>query len=409
MPATEAVDIVVIGAGQAGLAVSHELTELGIDHLVLERGRVGQSWRGRWDSFCLVTPNWTVQLPGHPYDGQDPDGYMPRDDIVAYLERYGKRLPLVREGVTVTSLRAPDSGQFLLETNEGTLKATKVVVCTGAYQRPHRPAAAASVPPDVYTIDVEGYRNADALPAGNVLVVGSGQSGCQIAEELHQAGRTVVLACGRAPWTPRRIGDRDFVWWAVETGYLDTLVGQLPDASARLWANGLATGHGGGHDLHLRTLDSMGVTLTGHFLGVDGGMVRFASDLSQTIAWGDVRYAQFMELVRKTAGEKQLPVPPINLPAAFNHRSPEALGLARFGAIIFAGGFRPDYGRWIDLAGAFDAVGFPLHREGASVVPGLYFVGVHFLRKRKSTLLYGVGEDATIVARSIARAAVAPN
>ena len=199
----ERIEVVIVGAGQAGLAVSRELTEAGIAHVVLERGRVGQTWRGRWDSFCLVTPNWFLQLPGYPYEGDDPDAFMLRDEVVAYLERYaaGFEAP-VREGIEVTALSSGPDGGFLLETSAGEIMAGTVVLSTGAYQRPHRPAGAATLPEDLHQIDVEDYRNPAELPSGPVLVVGSGQSGCQIAEELHRAGREVFLACGRASWAP---------------------------------------------------------------------------------------------------------------------------------------------------------------------------------------------------------------
>ena len=240
---TERIDVVIVGAGQAGLAVSHELTRAGIAHVVLERGQVGQSWRGRWDSFCLVTPNWFLRLPGYPYDGGDPDGFMPRDEIVAYLERYaaGFEAP-VRKGVEVISLGPGPDGGFLLETSAGQIAARTVVLSTGAYQRPHRPAAASTLPTDLLQIDIEEYRNPAELPTGAVLVVGSGQSGCQIAEELHEAGRDVFLACGRAPWFPRRLGDRDLSWWALETGFLDAPLSSLQSPAARLAANVQATG-----------------------------------------------------------------------------------------------------------------------------------------------------------------------
>lgn len=202
---------------------------------------------------------------------------------------------------------------------------------------------------------------------------------------------------------PRRIWDRDFDWWAAETGFLDTPIGKLPNPSARLWANGVATGHRGGHDLHLRTLRAMGVTLAGHFIGVEDGHVRFALDLAESVAWGDARLKDFMDLVRKTVAERQLPMPEISVPAPFDGQGPERLALDRFQTVIFAGGFRPDYGRWIRIPEAFDELGFPIHEDGDSLAaPGLCFIGVHFLRKRKSTLFYGVGEDAAIVAESIA-------
>jgi putative flavoprotein involved in K+ transport len=401
---TDRIEVVVVGAGQAGLAVSRELTQEGVEHVVLERDRVGQTWRGRWDSFCLVTPNWFVQLPGHPYDGDDPDGFMPRDEIVAYLERYaaGFEAP-VREGIEVTALRQGDDGRLMLETSAGQIAAGTVVLSTGAYQRPHRPAGAATLPAGLLQIDVEDYRNPAELPAGPVLVVGSGQSGCQITEELYHAGREVFLACGRAPWFPRRLGDRDLAWWGLETGFLDAPLSSLPTPAARLAANVQATGARGGHDLHYRTLRKLGVTLLGHFVGADGQHARFAPDLGESVAWGDERNVHLMGLVRELVAERGIPLPEIPEPEPFDADAPEELSLSGFGAVVFAGGFRPDYASWVRFPGAFDEFGFPVHEEGAStVVPGLYFVGVHFLRKRKSSLLNGVGEDAAIVARQIA-------
>jgi putative flavoprotein involved in K+ transport len=399
----ERFEVAVVGGGQAGLALSHELTGAGVEHVVLERGKVGETWRARWDTFCLVTPNWTVQLPGGHYDGDDPDGYLPRDGVVAFLERYatGFGAP-VRERVDVVGLEPDRGGGFTLRTSDGELCANSVVLATGAYQRQHRPGAK-TLPPYLLQIDIDGYRNPEALPTGRVLVVGSGQSGCQIAEELHEAGRDVVLACGRAPWASRRLGGRDIVWWGAETGFLDQLVTGLADPAARFAANIQATGHGGGRDLHYRTLLAKGVTLAGHFLGAAGHRAKFALDLAESVAWGDERRAQLMDMVRGLVAKRGLPSVDIPEPGPIDPTTPEELDLRDFGVVIFAGGFRPDYRSWLPWPAAFDDMGFPLHRDGAStVVPGLHFVGVHFLRKRKSSLLFGVGEDAGIVARGIA-------
>ncbi|CAN5618376.1 NAD(P)/FAD-dependent oxidoreductase [soil metagenome] len=400
----EHVEVLVVGGGSAGLAVSHELGRDGIQHAVLERGRIGQSWRDRWDSFCLVTPNWSVQLPGGTYDGSDPDGFMPRDEIVAFLEGYASRSETpVREGVSVRSLRSTPGDGFAVGTSAGELRARQVVLATGAYQRPHRPAGSGSLPNDLLQIDLDGYRDPAALPVGRVLIIGSGQSGYQLAEELQEAGREVVLACGRAPWAPRRLGEQDLVWWLAESGFLGGTVESLRSPSARLGANILATGHGGGHDLDLRTLRALGVTLVGHFLGAEDGTARFAQDLTETVAWGDARSRDLMQLVRKTAGERGLPPVEIPDPEPFDGHTPEVVPLAGFGAVIFAGGFRPDYRSWLPWPAAFDDLGFPIQTDGRStVVDGLYFVGVPFLRTRKSSLLLGVGEDAAVVARTIA-------
>jgi glycine/D-amino acid oxidase-like deaminating enzyme len=298
---------------------------------------------------------------------------------------------------------SPAADGFVLETTAGEIHARAVVAATGAYQRPHRPAAAATLPKTVLQLDADDYRNADGLPRGPVLVIGSGQTGCQIAEELVEAGRDVLLSCGRAPWLPRRIGGRDLLWWGIETGFADMPVHALPAPAARLTANLLATGRNGGHDLHLRTLRASGVTLLGHFVGADETEAHFASDLAETVAWGDDRYRDFRKLMMKLVDERGLPDPGMPDPEPFDGAAPESVELARLAAVVFAGGFRPDYGSWIDVPDAFDDFGFPLHEDGMSVAaPGLYFVGVHFLRKRKSSLLFGVGEDAALVAESIA-------
>jgi len=398
----ERLEAVIVGGGQAGLAASRELQRNGVEHVVLEAGRIGQSWRDRWDTFCLVSPNWSVQLPDRSYDGDDPDGFMPRDEIVAYLEGYRDAFALpVREGVTAVSIERGADG-FHIQTTIGDLQARALVLANGAFQRPHRPAGAETLPSDLLRIDVNDFRNATSLPPGRILIVGSGQSGCQIAEELHEAGREVVLACGKAPWMPRRVGGRDAFHWLVDSGFLEAPVESLPTPAVRLAANPTATGHDGGHDLDLRTLRAKGVILAGHFLGASNGAVRFAGDLAESMAWGDERNREIRDLIVRTAADLGYPAPDLSPPEPFDPSAPEHLSLEGFGAVIFAGGFRPDYGSWLSWPDAFDNLGFPIQRDGAStVVAGLYFVGVHFLRRRKSALLIGVGEDAAIVAGAI--------
>ena len=401
----EQVDALIIGAGQAGLAASRELQRAGVEHVVLERGRLGQTWRDRWDTFCLVSPNWTVQLPDRPHDGDDPDGFMPRDEIVAYLEGYRAAFGLpVREGVAALSISSSGGarGGFRVRTTAGDFQARALIMATGAYQRPNRPAGADMLPSGLLAIDVDDYRNPAALPPGRILVVGSGQSGCQIAEELHEAGREVVLSCGKAAWVPRRLGGRDIFRWLVDIGFMDAPVESLPTPMARLAPNPTATGHEGGHDLDLRILQAKGVVLAGHFLGASDHAVRFAGDLGESVAWGDERNRELMDRIRATAAELGSPAPDIREPEPFVTEASEQVSLEGFGAVLFAGGFRPSYRAWLPWPDAFDELGFPIHRDGAStIVDGLYFVGVHFLRKRKSALLIGVGEDAAIVARAI--------
>jgi putative flavoprotein involved in K+ transport len=335
------VSLVVIGAGQAGLSVSHQLLSRGVEHVVVERDRVAETWRRRWDSFHLVTPNWTLDLPGAPYAGDDPEGFMARDEIVAYLEQYAAGLP-IRTGVAVESLEPGPAGGFLLRTSDGELAADAVVVCTGAYQRPHRPPYDGRFPEDLAVLDAEGYRNPAALPPGRVLVVGSGQTGCQIAEELCESGREVFLACGRAPWAHRRPAGRDVVTWLNETTWFRIPVSALPSAGARLFANIQATGKTGGHDLHYRTLQAMGVELVGRLVGVEGHRVRFADDLDESVVWGDARYADLGRLLLAQLGDRAPHWPD---PPPFRADPPVQLDLRGFGAVVFTSGFRPDYGR----------------------------------------------------------------
>jgi putative flavoprotein involved in K+ transport len=399
----ETVDVVVVGGGPAGLSMSRELSRRGVAHVVLERGRIGQSWRDRWDSFCLVTPNWTVQLPDGAFDGPDRDGFMPRDEFVRYLERYAASIDApLREGVDVRSLAASPDGGFIVGTSDGDLMAKRVVLATGAFERPHRPVAD-RLPPLIAQLHTVDYRNPDSLPDGGVLIVGSGQSGLQIAEELHESGRDVVVACGRAPWLPRRLGDRDILWWVVETGFADQPVEAVPDPSERLTANIQNSGRDGGHSLHYRTLRDRGVPLVGRLIGTTNGELAFADDLAASVAYGDEAHRRFMDLVGRHVAERGLVAPEVEAPDEFVADAPTRLPISRFGSVIHASGFRPTYRSWLPWPEAFDELGFPLHRDGEStVVPGLHFVGVHFLRKRKSSTLFGVGEDAAVVAERIA-------
>lgn len=397
----EAVNVAIIGAGQAGLSLSHELTHAGVEHVVLERGSVGESWRRRWDSFRLVVPNWSVHLPGAPYDGDDPDGFMPKDEIVDFLGRYAASFSApLRKGVEVTAIEPLEDGTFMLRTSTGDVRAREVVLASGGYQRAHRPAAAQQVPMDsLLTIDAEGYANPGALPEGDLLIVGSGQTGCQLAEECFEAGRNVYLACGRAPWVPRRIEGRDAVSWVLDTDFYEARLADLPSPTVRLLSNPQFTGHGGGHDLNYRTLQALGVELVGRFAGVEDGRLHFAQDLHASVAFGDARYAELRSLIAATCAARSVPAPAMPDPLAFEADPPTSLDLARVGAVIFTTGFRPDYTSWVGAPNAFDEAGFPIQVDGSStIVSGLHFMGVHFQRKRKSATLFGVAEDAVVLA-----------
>ena len=396
---------IVIGAGQAGLSVSHELSRLGVEHVLLERNLIGQSWRERWDNFRIVWPNWSLNLPGRPYDGDEPDVFGGREEVIGYLERYAASFSApLREGVEVTALRpepadAPD--RFTLDTSAGPMSADAVVVCTGAYPKPFRPAALGDVPAHVRVIDARQYRNAAALDDGKVLVVGSGQSGIQIVEDLHRAGREVYLSCGRAPAAPRVLGGEDIVFWLVRSGFLEQRLDELPSPMARLAANVQSVGSNDGHDLDYRVLQKMGVPLLGRLSSTDGQRAYFADDLGESVAFGDARWADLSAFFRTHLPERGHAVPDLPVPPPFSYDPITELDLADFSTIIVAAGYRPDYS-WIQ-APVVDDMGFPLADEGAStVVPGLFFCGVHFLRKRKSALLPGVGEDAVIVAEQVA-------
>jgi putative flavoprotein involved in K+ transport len=391
------VDLVVVGAGQAGLSVSRELRLAGMEHVVLEATDVAAAWRGRWDSFTLVTPNWTLDLPGHPYAGDDPEGHVARDEIVAYLERVAADCGPIETGVRVDRLAPDGAGGFVLATTDGPRHADAVVVCTGAYQRPHRPVVADAFPDRIVVLDAQDYHQPGQLAAGRVLVVGSGQTGVQLAEELHLAGRDPVLSCGRAPWLPRRWGNLDIVTWLTRAGFYDGSAASLPSPQARLVANLQTTGARGGHDLHYRVLRDLGIALAGHLDRVDGHTAYFADDLGASVAFGDARYDDVRRLLRDEFGDDAA----LPEPEPFVASPQESVDLDDFGTVLFTAGYRPDYVRWVDFP-VFDDLGFPVVGEDlTTAVPGLYFCGVHFLRKRKSSLLFGVGEDAAMVASSV--------
>ena len=399
---SDSVEVAVIGAGQAGLATSYQLKQAGVEHVVLESGRVAETWRSRrWDTFCLVTPNWTVRLPGGAYRGPDPDGYMNREELVEHFERWAGSFDApVQEDCTIFALDPRDGGGFTLRTPSGTMNARNVVVATGGYQRAHLPPGADLIPTRVTQLLAEEYGNETRLPKGNVLIVGSGQTGCQLAEELHDAGRRVFLSCGRAPWAPRRFGGHDFVWWIIESGFWNRALAQLPSPAARLISNPLTTGHGGGHDLHYRTLHAVGVELLGRYLGADDRKIHFADDLAQSIEAGDNLSRTFMRWVAELCEKRDLEVPwEVPAPPGFTSRAELDIDKEGITSVIWTTGFRPDYG-WVH-APVFDDMGFPIQTDGHSDLAGLYFMGVHFQRKAQSAVLYGVGEDAEVVARHI--------
>jgi putative flavoprotein involved in K+ transport len=396
------VDVAVIGGGQAGLATSWYLRQANVDHVVLEAGRVAETWRSRrWDSFCLVTPNWTVQLPGASYAGAEPDGFMPLAELIDHFESWaGSFEAPVEEGCTVTALES-DGNAFLISSQSTDLRARTVVVATGAYQRAFLPASAGALPRDVVQLLAEEYSNPGALPPGAVLVVGSGQTGCQLAEEIHQSGRRVFLACGRCVWVPRRLQGRDILYWMIESGFMDRTPDKLPSPMARLLGNPQATGHDGGRDLNFRVLHEEGVELLGRYVGAEGSRMQFADDLAASVDFGDARLTDLMKFVAADCGTRGITPPTLEMPPPLRISTRTELDITKeaIGSVIWTSGYRPDYG-WVKLP-VFDDMGFPVQTDGATKVPGLYFMGVHWMRKGKSSILYGVGEDAEVVARHI--------
>jgi putative flavoprotein involved in K+ transport len=402
----ERIDTVVVGAGQAGLATSRCLRQHGIEHVVLERGRIGQTWRAeRWDGFYLNTPNWTLQLPGAEYDGDRPDDFMPLAGMIDYLDEYARKIDApVREHVAVERLRHRGDA-YELDASSGPITARRVVVATGAFQQPTASPLAAGLPSDVLQLHTSAYKRPEQLPGGAVLIVGSGQSGCQIADELLASGRRVYLSVGRCPWFPRRIRGRDVVHWAIAVGLMDDLVESLPSAEARLLCNPTVSGNDGGHDCNPRTLAAAGAVLLGRLEGCADGVAVLGPGLQECIAAGD----GFVRTLRQRiddhvrAAGLDAPDEPAAEPAQPVEEGPRELDLraADIGTVLWANGFRPDLS-WIDLPLA-DAQGWPRQQDGLTEHPGLAFVGLQWLRKRKSALLFGVGEDAEHVVSALAR------
>ncbi|MEJ2177981.1 MAG: NAD(P)/FAD-dependent oxidoreductase [Gammaproteobacteria bacterium] len=280
------IDTIVVGGGQAGLSVSWYLTQAGREHIVLDPGQIGDTWRNRWDSFCLVSPNKLCRLPGFPYDGDDPDGFMLRDEIVDYIERYAASFnPPYRAGVEVQRIEAADdTGPFVLTTTLGEFTARNLVITAGTHQHPNIPVWHEDLPVGVTGIHTRDYRNAAGLADGAVFIVGSGQSGCQVAEDLHLAGRSVHLAVGNAGRIPRRYRGRDIFEWDLATGYMTMPVEQHPLGSAiRFKAHPHLSGRDGGRTIDLRQMALEGIHLHGKVLGAEGSCVKLSDDLAETL------------------------------------------------------------------------------------------------------------------------------
>ncbi|MGD0561058.1 MAG: MSMEG_0569 family flavin-dependent oxidoreductase [Streptosporangiaceae bacterium] len=401
--------VAVIGGGQAGLAMSHQLLRRGMEHVVMDKGKACGQWRERrWDSFCLVTPNWQCQLPGFPYRGDDPDGFMVRDEVATYLDDYvhSYGFPL-RENVAVTRLRQERDGKFRVTTGDGELIARQVVVATGPYQVPRTPRFAERLPDDIVQVHSADYKRPGQLPDGDVLVVGTGQSGCQVAEDLHLAGRRVHLAVGSAPRVARRYRGRDVVAWLDDMGYYRKPITGFADADAvRFRANHYVTGRDGGHDIDLRAFALDGMRLYGRLTAISGphsrdGAFSFAGDLARNLDSADAVSESIKDSIDGYIAAAGIAAPdekrytPVWEPADPPHR----LDISTITSVVWSTGFGRD-DRWIEVP-VFDGRGYPTHRRGVTSCPGLYFLGLPWQHTWGSGRLCGVGADAEYLGTQI--------
>lgn len=398
----QSTETVIVGGGQAGLATSYFLKQHNRSHMILEQAdRPANAWRNdRWDSFTLVIPNWAVSLPGAEYDGGDPDGFLNREEIIAYLENYIDRYQLpIRCGERVVSIES-FKGEFLVTTEKDRIQARNVVIATGFSQTPRIPAFSARISPAVTQLHSGHYRNPQSLPPGAVLVVGSGQSGSQIAEELYQNGRKVYLCVGKAGRVPRCYRGMDVARWLALVGFFDRSVEQLPSPHARFAGNPHLTGKDGGHTINLHQFARDGVTLLGHLTGADGSRLHLAEDLNESLEVVDRVEAELVKMIDEYIAKSGNPAPPEILPELRNGyaiKEIQELDLTAAGitTMIWAIGYRFDFS--LVRLPVFDDSGFPLQNSGITGHPGLYFVGLPWMDSQKSGLLLGVGENANKV------------
>jgi len=399
--------VAIVGGGQAGLSMSYFLQRRGIEHVVLERHRALHTWSTRrWDSFCLVTPNWQCQLPGHPYGGSDPDGFMVKDEILQYLAGFAASVnaPL-REGVAARRVTPRQDGGFEVVTSEGELTAAQVVVASGAYQQPIVPRFAERLPRDITQLHSEQYRNSPALPDGAVLVVGSGQSGAQIAEDLHLAGRRVHLAVGDAPRCARFYRGKDVVTWLAEMGYYDMPVQAHPlREGVRDNTNHYVTGRDGGRDIDLRRFAREGMELYGRLTDLDDDTLVFDANLRASLDTADKTYNGINAAIDKHIAKAGIAAPAASSYVPLWQPGEERRSLrlrdAGIAAVIWCIGFQPDY-RWLEVP-VFDGRGNPGHVRGVSPHDGLYFLGLPWLHTWGSGRFSSVARDADHLAGHIA-------
>jgi putative flavoprotein involved in K+ transport len=392
---------VVIGAGHAGLAMSHWLTARAVDHVVLERGEVANSWKTeRWDSLRLLTPNWQSRLPGFRYGGADPDDFMTMPEVVAFIEGYAAVVGApVRTATTVQRLRRTDHG-FEIATDQGSWLAPTVVLATGACNRAHLPAFAADVPPGIDTVTPDAYRNPDGLADGGVLVVGASATGLQLADEIHRSGRPVTLAVGNHVRAPRTYRGRDIQRWMDDIGMMDERYDEVDDiVRVRRLPSLQIVGTPTRTTLDLNALTAIGVRLVGRFAGISDGRAQFSGSLRNACALADLKLGRLLDTIDEWVTEQgfdaELEPPWRPAPTVVDDAPPLGLDLTGeiIRTIVWATGFRPDYS-WLDVP-VLDRKGLIRHDGGVVTdAPGLYLLGMPFLRRRKSTLIDGAGADA---------------
>lgn len=399
----EHIDTLIIGGGQAGLTMSHALSKRGRPHLVLERHRIAERWRSeRWDGLRFQFPNWDVELPDFPFRHPDPDAFATPSEIADFIAAYAEFIAApVRCGVAVTALTTGPRG-FIAETSDGIVEAANVVIATGSQQRPDIPAFLGDVP-GIQQLHASQYRAPDQLPAGGVLIIGSGASGSQIAEELIRSSRQVFLSVSKHLRLPRRYRGHDIVrWWTIMRTYQTPVEQRGPDRSPVL-----ISGAYGGHTIDFRRLAQDGVVLLGQARAASEGVMRFDQDLAANLAHGDAGYFRYLDMIdayveqhglrapKDPAARLTLADPPglIEPPVSLDLR---AVGV---GTVIWATGYRFDLD-WLRLP-VLDDRGAPRHRHGVTDVPGLYFLGLQWLSKMTSAFLRGVGDDAARLAAHI--------
>lgn len=399
--------VAIVGGGQAGLSMSYCLKERGFDHIVFEKNQIGYSWRTkRWDSFCLVTPNWQCKLPGYPYPGHDPQGFMQKDQIVQYIEDYARSFaPPIKEGVEVLGVRKTDSqGVFELTTSIGVFTADQVVIAAGSYHVPKIPKIAERFPTNIVQLHSSEYKNPQSLPDQAVLVVGTGQSGCQIAEDLHLAGKQVHLCVGGAPRSPRRYRGKDVVDWLDQMGYYDLAIDEHPQKEkVRAKANHYVTGRDGGREIDLRQFALEGMQLHGRLKQINGDTLEFWPDLKHNLDQADAVAESIKKSIDAFIQKNQIEAPtdPDYCPV-WEPDEICALGwqAANIGAVIWCTGYQSNFS-WVEIP-VFDGKGYPGHERGVTGCWGLYFLGLPWLYTWGSGRFSGIAHDATYLSDYIA-------